>query len=91
MIYIAKPGLTEKGRVYIVKGKFFNNILYVRYVHLTKAKHIHKRHALLSSERMSHTGYGRKGSIEKNKNSDRKHQGAWRQDELIGGKPPLVK
>jgi hypothetical protein len=37
--------------------------------------------------------YDRKGSVEKKKKkkSEREHQGAWRQDELIGGKPPVVK
>jgi hypothetical protein len=39
---------------------------------------------------MLHKDYGRKFSIE-NKNSGRESQGAWRQHELIGGKPPVVK
>jgi hypothetical protein len=37
MICFAKPGLTEE--LYIVhsaKGRIFNNMLYVRYVHFTK-------------------------------------------------------
>jgi hypothetical protein len=29
--------------VYIVKGRIFNIMLYVQYVHLREAKHIHKR------------------------------------------------
>jgi hypothetical protein len=33
--------------------------------------------------------YKEKGSLEKN--SGHELQGAWRQDELIGGKPPVVK
>jgi hypothetical protein len=33
--------------------------------------------------------YDHKGSVEKI--SDREAQGAWRQDELIGGKPLVVK
>jgi hypothetical protein len=33
--------------------------------------------------------YDRKGSVEKI--SGRELQGSWRQDELIGGKPPDVK
>jgi hypothetical protein len=33
--------------------------------------------------------YDRKGSAEKD--SSRESQGIWRQDELIGGKPPVVK
>jgi hypothetical protein len=38
---------------------------------------------------MLHKDYDRKGTIEKI--SGRDTQGAWRQDELIGGKPPVVK
>jgi hypothetical protein len=37
---------------------------------------------------MLHEGYDRKGSV---KESVCESQGAWRQDELIGGKPPVVK
>jgi hypothetical protein len=33
--------------------------------------------------------YDRKVSVEEN--SGRELQGVWRQDELIGGKPPVVK
>jgi hypothetical protein len=44
---------------------------------------------------MLHKDYGRKGSVSKNKNikwsSGHEPQEAWRQDELIGGKPPVVK
>jgi hypothetical protein len=39
---------------------------------------------------MLHKEYYRKSSVEK-KISGRELQGAWRQDELIGGKPPVVK
>jgi hypothetical protein len=39
---------------------------------------------------MSHKNYNRKGSDAK-ENSGRAHKGAWRQDELIGGKPPVTK
>jgi hypothetical protein len=45
---------------------------------------------ILSSERMLHKDYDRKGSVAKKKISGRGHQGPWRQDELIGGKPPVV-
>jgi hypothetical protein len=38
---------------------------------------------------MLHKGYGRKVSVAKKK-SGRDPQGVWRQDELIGGKPPVV-
>jgi hypothetical protein len=40
---------------------------------------------------MQHKDYERKGSVAKKKGSGREPQGAWRQDELIGGKPQIVK
>jgi hypothetical protein len=43
-----------------------------------------------SSERMLHKDYYCRSSVEK-KISGRGSQGAWRQDELIGGKPPVVR
>jgi hypothetical protein len=45
---------------------------------------------ILSWERILHKDYDRKCSIE-NINSGRESQGAWSQDELIGGKPSVVK
>jgi hypothetical protein len=45
---------------------------------------------ILSLERMLFKDYDRRCSIEKN-NSGRDPEGARRQDELIGGKPPVVK
>jgi hypothetical protein len=47
-----------------------------------------KGNPILSSERMLHKDYDRRCSVEKK--SDRESQGAWRQDKLIGGKPPVV-
>jgi hypothetical protein len=43
---------TDRGLVYIRKGRIFNIMLQVRYVHLTKAKHIRKRqtHALVGKD-----------------------------------------
>jgi hypothetical protein len=38
---------------------------------------------------MLHKDYDRKRSVKKI--TGRESQGAWRQDELIGGKPPVVK
>jgi hypothetical protein len=35
---------TDRGFVHSAKGRVSNNMLYVRYVHLTKAKHIRMRH-----------------------------------------------
>jgi hypothetical protein len=45
---------------------------------------------IFSSERMLHKDCDHKGSVAK-KISGRESQGAWRQDELIGGKPSVVK
>jgi hypothetical protein len=39
---------------------------------------------------MLRNDYDRKGSVEK-RISGREPQGAWRQDEVIGGKQPVVK
>jgi hypothetical protein len=39
---------------------------------------------------MLRNDYDHKSSVEKS-NSGRESQGAWRQDELIGGKLPVVK
>jgi hypothetical protein len=39
---------------------------------------------------MLHKDYDHEGSAEK-KITLREYQGAWRQDELVGGKPPAVK
>jgi hypothetical protein len=36
-------GSTDQGLVYGAKGRIFSNMLYMRYLHLTKARHIHKR------------------------------------------------
>jgi hypothetical protein len=44
---------------------------------------------ILLSERMLHKDYDRKCSVQKN--IGRESQGACRQDEPIGGKPPAVK
>jgi hypothetical protein len=40
---------------------------------------------------MLHKGYDRKGSVAKKKKTGHEPQEARRQDELIGGKPPVVK
>jgi hypothetical protein len=45
---------------------------------------------IFSSARRLHEDYDRTGSVEK-KISDCESQGDWRQDELIGGKPLVVK
>jgi hypothetical protein len=40
---------------------------------------------------MLHKDYDRKSSVAKKEHSGREPQEAWRQDELIGGEPPVVK
>jgi hypothetical protein len=45
---------------------------------------------IFSSERLLHKDYEGNGSVAK-KNSGREPQEAWRQDELIDGKPTVVK
>jgi hypothetical protein len=45
---------------------------------------------ILLSEGMLHKDYKRKGPVAK-KSSGHEPQEAWHQDELIGGKPPVVK
>jgi hypothetical protein len=65
----------------------------MRHVHLTKAKHIHERetHPLVREDVLN-KDCDRTGSVaEKEKNSGREPQEAWRQDEPIGGKLPVVK
>jgi hypothetical protein len=45
---------------------------------------------ILLSERILYNDYDRKGSTEQ-KIASRETQGVWRQDEMIGGKLPVVK
>jgi hypothetical protein len=40
---------------------------------------------------MLHMDYYSKGLVEEKRISAHESQGAWRQDELIGAKPPVVK
>jgi hypothetical protein len=47
---------------------------------------------MFSSEGTLHKDSYHKGSVEKKKKvSSLESQGAWRQDELIGGEPPVLK
>jgi hypothetical protein len=65
-------------------------MLYVRYVHLTKAKQIPKSqiHPLVREDVILGQLTARV-QLQK-KISDRGSQGIWRRDELIGGKQPVV-
>jgi hypothetical protein len=79
--------------VYSAKAKNFNNTLSICAIHK-----IGKRPSIFitdrpnfSSERILNKDYDGKGSVAKKKISGRESQGARSQDELIGGKPPVVK
>jgi hypothetical protein len=88
MICFVKPGLTEV--LYIVHKEEFSVTCYVcdTYTWQIWSLFIRDKPAL-SWERILHKDYDRKGSVAKN--SGRDHQGAWRQDELTGGKSTIVK
>jgi hypothetical protein len=89
MIYFAKPVLTED--LYIVKKEKFSLTCLCAIRTLDERPSIFIREKfILSSERMLHKNYDCQDSVAK-KISGRKPQGAWRQDELIGGKPSVVK
>jgi hypothetical protein len=64
-------------------------VIYVRYLHLTKAKHIRNRKPHNFVREGLHKDYDGKGCCKEI--SGREPQGTLRQDELIGGKPPVVK
>jgi hypothetical protein len=66
-------------------------MLYAQYITLDESSNIFIRDNLIfSSERVLHKDHDRRGSVEE-EISGCKDQWAWRQDELIGGKPPVVK
>jgi hypothetical protein len=50
--------------MYSAQARNFSNVLYVRYIYLTKAKPIRGK-AINSSERMLHKDYNHKNSVEK--------------------------
>jgi hypothetical protein len=62
MVCFAKSGLT--GLAYSAKARIFNNILYMRYVQLTRQSIFIRGKPILSLERMLHKDYDRKGSVE---------------------------
>jgi hypothetical protein len=65
-------------------------MLYVRYVHLTSPSMFIRDKPILSSEGMLQRTMAARVQLKK-KNSRHEPQRAWRQDELIDGKPPVVK
>jgi hypothetical protein len=54
MICFAKPGRTEELYTYSAQRRISSIMLYLRYLHVTKAKHIHKRQTQSSRERGSY-------------------------------------
>jgi hypothetical protein len=59
-------------------------MLYVRYVHLTKAGHVDNRQNPPLVREDVTQGLCRKRSVAKKIKSDREPQGAWRPEEMIG-------
>jgi hypothetical protein len=89
MICFPKPGLTED--LYIVLKEEFSITCYMCDMYILQRRSLFVRdRPILSSERMFHKDYDRKGSIA-NKVPGSEPQGIWRQDELFGGKPSVVK
>jgi hypothetical protein len=95
MLYLETESKTRtyRGLVYGAKGRIFNNMLYVRYVHLTQAKRslfiIDK--PILLSGRTLHKDSECNGSVAKKKKSNCDPQGALCKDELIDSKLPVIK
>jgi hypothetical protein len=84
MIYFAKPALT--GALYIVeKEEFSVTRCKCDTSPWQKAKHIHKRQTHL----LVRENYDHKGSVKEI--SGHEPRGAWRQEEVISCKPPVVK
>jgi hypothetical protein len=90
MVCSVTPVLIEDLCV-VQKEEIFNNMLCVKGTLDERPGIFIRDKPTFSSERMLHKDYDRKGSVAKKKNSGRESQRAWRQDELIGGGPPVVK
>jgi hypothetical protein len=76
--------------VYNAQGSTSNNRLYVRYVHLTKAKPINKRQTRSSCQRECYIRTKTSRVQLKKEISGYERQGPWRKEEL-GGKQPVLK
>jgi hypothetical protein len=89
MICFAEPVLTED--LYIAHKDEFSVTCYMCDTYTSQRRSILIRDKPSSHERGSYVkDYDRKVSVAK-KISGRESQGAWRQDEMIGGKSPVVK
>jgi hypothetical protein len=89
MICFAKPSLTDD--LYIVHKEEFLITCYMNDMHTWQKRNVFIRDKdMLSSERMLRKDCNHKGSVGE-KISGREPQGSSRQDELFGGRPPVVK
>jgi hypothetical protein len=80
----------ERGLVYRTKGRIFNNMLYVRYVHLTKDQ-AYSEKTNPSSRQSGCYIRTMTARVQLKIISGRDPQEASCQDEMVGGKPPDVK
>jgi hypothetical protein len=80
---------TDRGLVCSAKGRIFNNMLYAKYTLDKKPNTFVRDKPSFLSERMLHKDCYRKSSV--GKISQVVGLEGWRQDELIGGKPPVIK
>jgi hypothetical protein len=74
---------TDRGLVYSAKGRIFNNMLYVLYMHLTEGQAYSYQTNPSSRQRGCYIKTTTASVQLKNKISVRESQGAWRRDELV--------
>jgi hypothetical protein len=87
-----KGGVVGPEMISIARQRHSKHVSVVKNNNSTTEKLLEAEFSMLfvsSLTMMLHKDYDRKGSLEEI--SGRKSQGASRQDELIGGKPPVVK
>jgi hypothetical protein len=91
MVCFAKPILRVDLYTYIVENQEFSVTCYMCDTYTWQRLSIFIREKpILSLERMLRKDYDRKGSVKK-KICGRDRGGAWRQDELIDSKSPVIK
>jgi hypothetical protein len=89
MICFVNPVVTEG--CYIVQKEEFLILYYIYDTYTWRKATSITDETIFSSERMLRKDYYRKVSIQKKIISGHESQGAWSQDELFGGKLPVVK
>jgi hypothetical protein len=87
MISSVKPVLTED--LHVVQKKGYS--ICAKYIFDEKPSIFIRDIHIFLSEKMLHKDYYCKSSVGKKKISGRGPQGVWLQDQLIGGKPPVIK